>query len=78
MEPSWVIGCVANAVLNVAVPEIVLNELSICTLFSRSKAVGKAQYVGINGNGEASLLAVFVQQQVDGRAAQGLALLAVG
>ena len=64
--------------LNVAVPEIDLNELSICTLFGRSKAVGKAQYVGIDGNGEAGLLAVFVQQQVDGRAVQGLALLAVG
>jgi hypothetical protein len=36
------------------------------------------QHVGMDGNGKAGLLAVFVQQQDDGRAVQGLALLAVG
>ncbi len=65
-EPSWVIGCVANAVLNVAVLEIVMHKQGFFALVGEGKAVGKAQYVGINGNVEAGLLAVFVQQQVDG------------
>jgi len=65
-------------VLNVAVPEMVLNKQGFLALVGEGKAAGRAQHVGINGNGEAGLLAVFVQQQVDGRAVQGLALLAVG
>jgi hypothetical protein len=78
LEPSWVIGCVANAALNVAVLEIVMHKQGFFALVGEGKAVGKAQYVGINGNGKAGLLAVFVHQQDDGRAVQGLALLAVG
>jgi hypothetical protein len=66
LEPSWVSGCVANAVLNVAVPEIVLHKQGFLALVGKGKAAGRAQHVGINGNVEAGLLAVFVQQQVDG------------
>ena len=57
---SWVSGCVANAVLNVAVPEIDLHKQGFFALVGESIAAGRAQYVGIDGNGEASLLAVFV------------------
>jgi len=53
-------------VLNVAVPEIGLNEPSVRPLIGESKAAGMAQYVGMNNNGETGLLAVLVQQQVDG------------
>lgn len=51
--------------LNVAVPEIVLNKQVFRVLVGEGKAAGKAQHVGIDGNGEAGLLAVFVLQQVD-------------
>jgi len=62
-------------VLNVAVPEIVLNEPGVRALIGESKAAGMAQHVGMNGHRELGLLAVFVQQQVDGRTVQGLVLL---
>lgn len=52
--------------LNVAVPEIVLPKQGFRALVGDGKAAGMAQNVGIDGNGEESLLAVFVQQQVDG------------
>ena len=51
-------------VLNVAVPEIVLNEPGVCALIGESKAAGVAHHVGMDGYGEEGLLAVFVQQQV--------------
>jgi hypothetical protein len=64
-----------HRVLNVAVPEIVLNEAGIRALVGEGKAACMAQHLGMNGNGELGLLAVLVQHQVDGRAVQGLALL---
>ena len=39
------------------------------------KTAGMAQHVGMHGHRQPSLLAVLVQQQVDGRAVQGLASL---
>ena len=61
--------------LNVPVPQVVLDQPRVCALISEGKAAGMAQHVGMDGNGEAGLLAVLVQQQVDGRAVQGLAPL---
>ncbi len=61
--------------LNVAVPEIVLDQPGVRAQVGESKAAGMAQHVGMNGNGELGLLDVLVQQQVDGRAVQGLAPL---
>ena len=75
LEPRRVSGGVANGVLNVAVPEIVLNEAGVCALVGEGKSAGMAQHVGMNGHRELGLLTVFAQGQVDGRAVQGLALL---
>jgi len=49
--------------------------VGVCALIGEGKAAGMAQHVGMNGNGEASLLAELVQHQVVGRAVQGLAPL---
>ncbi len=75
LEPRGIGGGVAHSVLNVPVPEIVLTKARVRALVSESKAAGMAQHVGMDGNGEAGLLAVFSQGQVDGRAVQGLTLL---
>jgi hypothetical protein len=40
--------------------------VSVSTLIDKSKAAGMAQHVGMNGNGEAGLFAVFAQGEVDG------------
>ena len=66
LEPSWISGCAANAVLNVAVPEIVLHKQGFRALVGKGIAAGREQHVGMNGNVEAGFLSVFVQQQVDG------------
>jgi hypothetical protein len=42
-ELCWVSGCVAKSVLNVAVPDIVLNEFGVCALVGEGKAAGKFQ-----------------------------------
>jgi len=53
-------------VLNVAVPEVVLNQSGVRALIGEGNAAGMAQHVGMNGNGEAGLLVVFAQGQVVG------------
>jgi len=65
-----------NYVLNVAVPQIVLNQAGVGALVGEGKATCMAQHVGMNGHRQPGLLAVLAQRQVDGRAVQGLALLA--
>ncbi len=65
----------ANGVLNVAVPQVVLNEPCVCALISQSKAAGMTQHVGMHRHRQPSLLAELVQHQVVGRAVQGLAPL---
>ncbi len=75
LEPRRVSGCIADGVLNVAVPKIDLDKPDVRALVGEGKAAGMAQHVGMNSNGEAGLLAVFVQHQVDGRAMQGHAPL---
>ncbi len=42
LEPCRVSGDVANGVLNVAVPEIVLNKPGVSTLVGEGKAAGVA------------------------------------
>ena len=61
--------------LNVPVPQIVLNEAGVRPLVGKSKATGVAQHVGRNGHRELGLPVVFAQGEVDSRAVQGLALL---
>jgi hypothetical protein len=55
-------------VLNVAVPEIVLNEAGIRALVGEIKAAGMAQHVGMKGDGQLGFHAAFAQGDVDGRA----------
>ncbi len=44
LKPSRVGSGIANGVLNVAVPEIDLNEAGISSLVGKSKAAGMTQY----------------------------------
>jgi hypothetical protein len=53
-------------VLNVAVPQLVLNQAGVRTLVGESKTAGMAQRVGMDGNVKAGLLSIFAQGQVDG------------
>lgn len=48
-KPCRVGGGVADGVLNVAVPEVVLNEPNVCALVGAGKAAGMAQHVGMDG-----------------------------
>ena len=75
LETRRVRGGVAHGVLNVPVPQIVLNEADVCALVGEGKAAGMAKQVGMDGDRELGLLAVFAQGQVVGRAVQGLELL---
>ena len=45
--------------MNVAIPEIVLNEAGDCALIGESKAAVVAQHVGMHGHRQLGLLAVF-------------------
>lgn len=75
LELSGIGGGIAHGVLNVAVPEIVLDEPGVCALVCEGKIAGMAQHVGMNSHRELGLLSVFAQGQVHGRAVQVLALL---
>ena len=75
-KPCWIGSGVANCVLNVAGPQIVLSQAGVGAMVGEGKATGMAQHVEMNGHRQPGLLAVLVQRQVDGRAVQGLALLA--
>jgi hypothetical protein len=50
LKPCGVGGGVAHGVLNLAVPEIVLNQASVLTLIGKSKVAGMSQHVGMNGH----------------------------
>jgi len=50
LKPCGIGSGVANGVLNVAVPEIGLNEPNVRRLIGESKAAGMAQHVGMNNN----------------------------
>ena len=52
--------------MNVAVPEIVLNEAGIFALIGQRKAAGMAQKGRMNGDREPSRLVVLAEGQVDG------------
>jgi hypothetical protein len=55
---------------------VILNEPRIRALIGEGEAAGMAQHVGMGAKGQGSGGAVFLQEQVDGRAVQRLALLA--
>ena len=76
LEPCRIGGRVLDGVLNVPMPEIVLNEPRIGSLVGKSKAAGVAQHVGMGEQRQGGGLAVCPQKQIDGRAVQRLAPLA--
>ena len=75
LKPVRIGGGIEHGMLNFAMSEIVLNEPGFSALVGEGKAAGMAQHVGMDVHRELGLLTVFVQQQVDGRAVQGLAPL---
>src|SRR5690242_11608031 len=71
------IGCgVPDGVLNVPMPEIILNEPCVCALVGKRKAASVAQHVGMGREGQGGGLAACAKKQIDGRAVQRRALLA--
>ena len=61
LKPCGIGSGVANGVLNVAVPEIALNQAGVRTLIGKSKGAGMAQHVGMDGHRELGFLAEFAQ-----------------
>jgi hypothetical protein len=51
LEPRRISGGVTDGVLNVVVPEIVLDQAGVRALVGESKAAGMAQHVGMHGHG---------------------------
>ena len=50
LEPPRVRSTVADGVLNVAVPEIALEQPLLRALVGESKTAGETQHVGMNGH----------------------------
>ena len=73
-KPCRVGGRVLDGVLNVPVPEIILNEPRVRALVGQGEAASVAQHVRMGEQGQGSGGAVFSQGQIDGRAVQRLAL----
>ncbi len=61
---------------NLPVSQIILNKPGICALVGQCEAAGMAQHVRMRGEGQGSGGARGLQKVIDGRAVQGLALLA--
>jgi len=76
LEPRRVGSGVLDGMLDLAMPEIILNEPRVRALVGKGKAASMPQHVGMGAKGQGSGAAVFLHQRVDGRAMQGLALLA--
>src|ERR1700738_4344929 len=77
LEPCRVGGRVLDGVLDVPMSEVILNEPSIRALIGQGEAASVAQHVGMGEQGQGSGGAVFSQDQVNCRAVQRLALLAL-
>src|SRR5947207_2913281 len=74
-EPCRISGGISDGVLNVAVAEIILDEPGVGSLVGQGEAASMAQHVGMGREGQGGRLAASVQNQIDGRAVQGPALL---
>ena len=75
LEPSRVGGRVLDRVLNVPVPEVILNEPRIRALVGQREAASVEQHVGVGKQGQGRGGAVFSQGQIDGGTVQRLPLL---
>ena len=62
--------------LNIPVAEIILNETGVGSLVGNGEPASMAQHVGMGREGQGGCLAARIQNQIDSRAVQGLALLA--
>ena len=65
LEPRRVRGGIADGVLNVPVPQVILNQARVCALIGKGKAAGVAQHVGMGEQGQGGECAVFSQGQID-------------
>jgi hypothetical protein len=74
-EPRRVGGGVPDGMLNVPMPEIILNQPGICALVGEGEAAGIAQQWGWASGGRGGP-AVFLHGEIHPRAMQRLALLA--
>jgi hypothetical protein len=75
LEPRRVGGGVPDGVLNVPMPQIILNQSRIGSLVGKGKATGVAQHVGMGREGQGGGLAARIEKQINGRTVQRLALL---
>jgi hypothetical protein len=66
LKPGRIGGGVPDGVLNVSMPEIILNEPRIRALISKRKATGMAQYVQMGKEGEGGGLTVRFQSEIGG------------
>ena len=71
LKPRRVGRGVAHGVLDVAVPEIVLDEPGVGSLVGQGIAAGMPQHVGVRLDGQSGRLAVAPDQGPDGFPAQG-------
>ena len=72
-KPCRVGGGVPDGVLNIPVPQIVLNQPRIRALVGQGKAAGMAQHVRVGFNGQACQPAIVADHHPCGLAAQGAA-----
>jgi hypothetical protein len=69
-EPRRVGGGVLDGVLDVAMPEVILNEPLIRALVGQGEAASVAEHMRMGAKGQGRRGAVFFQKQIDGRAVQ--------
>lgn len=64
-KPGWISGGIADGVLNVAVPEVVLNEPRIRALIGEGEAAGMAEHMRMGGQGQTGPLTIAAHGKPD-------------
>ena len=67
LEPRRITGGVADRVLNVAMPEIILDEPGVGSLVGQSEAAAVPEHMRVSTQRQGSRGAVFIKQQIDCR-----------
>lgn len=64
LEPRGVGGRVANGVLDVAVPQVILDQAGVCALVGQRKTTGVPEHVRMRSEGQRCGAAGGLEQQV--------------